>query len=76
MVPYYPVHTQHEFRLPKAKFPKFDGSHPKVSKENAEKYFDMFNVPVHRWAPFATLHFKGIAQLWLQTYEAQHRVDN
>jgi hypothetical protein len=50
--------------------------HPRVWKENAEKYFDMFDVPMHRWAPFATLHFKGIAQLWLQTYEAQHRVDN
>jgi len=61
MVPYYPVHTQHEFYLPKAEFPKFDGSHPKVWKENAEKYFDMFNVLIHRWAPFATLHFKGIA---------------
>jgi hypothetical protein len=36
----------------------------------------MFNVLVHRWAPFATLHFKGIAKLWLQTYEAQHPDDN
>jgi hypothetical protein len=36
----------------------------------------MFNVPVHHWVPFATIHFKDIAALWLQTYEAQHRVDN
>ena len=36
----------------------------------------MFNVSVHRWAQYGTLHFKGHAALWLQTYEAQHGVDN
>ena len=36
----------------------------------------MFNVPIHRWVQYATLHFKGHATLWLQTYEAQHGVDN
>ena len=36
----------------------------------------MFNVPVHRWAQYGTLHFKGHAALWLQTYEAQHGIDN
>jgi hypothetical protein len=38
MVPYYPVHHAREFRLLKAEFPKFDGSHPKLWKEHAEKY--------------------------------------
>lgn len=76
MIPCCPGHHPKEFRLPKADFPKFDGSHPRVWKENIEKYFDMFHVPVHHWAPFATLHFKGFASLWLQTYEAQHRVDS
>lgn len=71
----YAPHNQ-EPRLPKAHFPKFDGSHPRVWKEKAGKYFDMFNVPVHRWAQYATIHFKGHAELWLQTYEAQHRVDS
>lgn len=78
LVPHCNGHHHHhkEFRLLKADFPKFDGSHPRVWKENAKKYFDMFDVLVHHWAPFSTLHFKGIAHLWLQTYEAQHRVDN
>jgi hypothetical protein len=38
MVPCYPVHHAREFCLLKAEFPKFDGSHPKLWKENAEKY--------------------------------------
>ncbi|WVZ71633.1 hypothetical protein U9M48_020200 [Paspalum notatum var. saurae] len=64
-----------EYRLPKVDFPKFDGEHPRVWREKCEKYFAMFRVPVHLWAPFATIHFYGPAALWLQTYEAQHTVD-
>jgi hypothetical protein len=36
----------------------------------------MFNVPVHVWVPFATINFRGNAELWLQTYEAQHSIDS
>lgn len=73
---YYHVHHpqqyQKEVRLPKALFPKFDGTNPKSWKEKCEKYFNMYHVPMHLWAQFATIHFHGSAELWLQTYEAQH----
>jgi hypothetical protein len=36
----------------------------------------MFNVPVHFWVPFSTINFRGNAELWLQTYEAQHSIDS
>ena len=36
----------------------------------------MFHVPVQFWAQYATLHFQGNTALWLQTFEAQHTVDN
>jgi hypothetical protein len=35
----------------------------------------MFQVPVHHWATYATINFKGNAELWLQTYEAQHSIE-
>jgi hypothetical protein len=60
--------------LPKVDFPKFDGEHPHVWKEKCEKYFSMYNVPVHVWVPFATINFRGNAELWFQSYEAQHSV--
>lgn len=63
-----------EVRLPKATFPKFDGTHPKVWKEKCEKYFNMYRVPMHVWSEFATIHFHGGAALWLQTYEALHPI--
>jgi len=47
-----------------------------VWKERCEKYFAMYNVPVHLWVPFSTLNFKGNASLWLQTYEAQHTIES
>jgi hypothetical protein len=36
----------------------------------------MYNLPVHVWVPFATINFRGNAELWLQTYEAQHAISS
>ncbi|CAO2192172.1 unnamed protein product [Urochloa humidicola] len=65
-----------EFKLPKVDFPKFNGEHPRLWRENCEKYFSMYHVPVYLWVPYATLSFVDNATLWLQTYEAQHSVDS
>jgi hypothetical protein len=43
--------------------------------ENSEKYFAMYNVPMRMWVPFSTMHFKGNASYWLQSYSAQHSID-
>lgn len=71
---FVPYHR--EYKLAKVDFPKFDGEHPQVWRDRCEKYFAMFNVPPNLWAPLATISFRGNAMLWLQTYEAQHTVDN
>lgn len=55
----------HDFRMPKTSFPKFDGTHPKIWKEKAEKYFHMFHVPEEYKVDYATLHFIGTAAQWL-----------
>uniref|UniRef100_A0A0A9D1W1 Reverse transcriptase domain-containing protein n=1 Tax=Arundo donax TaxID=35708 RepID=A0A0A9D1W1_ARUDO len=77
----YPgMHSYHSSsylpRMPKTEFPKFDGDNPKWWKDKCEKYFDMYNVPSHSWASFATMHFTSTAALWLQTYEIMHRIDS
>jgi hypothetical protein len=63
-----------QFKLPKIDFPRFEGEHPLVWRQKAEKYFRMYNVPVEVWVSFATINFKGNAELWLQSYEAQHSI--
>lgn len=68
--------NRNEFRMPKTSFPRFDGDHPKIWKEQCEKYFRMFHVPDDYKASYATLHFTGTAALWLQAYEAQHDIDS
>jgi hypothetical protein len=67
---------QHEssYKLPKIDFPRFEGEHPQMWKEKCEKYFAMYSVPPHVWVSFATINFKGNAELWSQTYEAQHTI--
>jgi hypothetical protein len=69
-----PHHEPREFKLPKIDFPKFEGEHTQLWKQKCEKYFSMYNVPVHVWSPFATINFRGNAELWFQSYEAQHTV--
>jgi hypothetical protein len=67
-------HEPKDFKLPKLDFPKFDGEHPQVWREKCEKYFSMYNIPVHVWVPFASINFRSNAELWLQTYEPQHTI--
>jgi hypothetical protein len=65
-----------DYKLPKLNFPVFTGEHPRVWRDKCEKYFTMFQIPIHLWAPYATINFKGNAELWLQTYEAHHAIDS
>jgi hypothetical protein len=68
-------HQPKDYKLPKLNFPVFTGEHPRVWRDKCEKYFTMFQVPGHHWATYATINFKGNAELWLQTYEAQHSIE-
>ncbi|CAN6380732.1 unnamed protein product [Urochloa humidicola] len=65
-----------DLKLPKLDFPKFHGDNPRVWRDKCEKYFSMYDVPVHMWVSFATINFKGNAELWLQSYEAQHSIES
>jgi hypothetical protein len=71
-----PYHQPKDYKLPKLIFPVFTGEHPRVWRDKCEKYFAMFQVPIHLWAPYAAINFKGTAELWLQTYEAHHAIDS
>ncbi|KAK1652704.1 hypothetical protein QYE76_070509 [Lolium multiflorum] len=66
----------HRNRPPKTEFPRFDGENPKLWKTVCEKYFALYAVDHETWATFAGMHFVGNAALWLQSYEAEHDVDN
>lgn len=71
------LHHQHdprEYKLPKLDFRRFDGEHPRIWRDKCEKYFTMFNVPVHVWVPFALMNFSSNAAFWLHKYEAQHSI--
>ncbi|CAN6297623.1 unnamed protein product [Urochloa humidicola] len=69
-------HFQYDYKLPMLDFPIFTGEHPRLWKEQCEKYFTTFRVPVELWAPYATINFHDNAAQWLLSYEAQHSVDS
>jgi hypothetical protein len=59
-------------KLPKMKFPTFDGENPKLWQSHCENYFEMYMVESSVWVHNATMHFQGPAVLWLQSIN--HRV--
>jgi hypothetical protein len=73
---FHPNHENKEPKIPRLDCPRFNGDHPRVWKEKCEKFFTLFRVPIHLWAPYATINFDDNAALWLKTYEAQHNVDS
>lgn len=61
--------------MPKRDFPKNDGEKSGLVEVMEEKHFNMYVVPIITWASFPTIHFRGNAALWLQTYDVMHNVD-
>ncbi|CAO2191183.1 unnamed protein product [Urochloa humidicola] len=58
-------------RLPKLNFPMFEGENPKMWISRSEDYFDLYQVPSHRWIKVASMHFapSSPAGRWLQSVE-------
>jgi len=53
-------------------FPIFDGTDPKVWKDNYKSYFELYSLPEGMWITSATLHFKENAAKWYQAYKQTH----
>jgi hypothetical protein len=50
--------------MPKMKFPKFDGTNPKLWRDNCESYFELYQLPEGMWITVAHLHFERNAAKW------------
>jgi hypothetical protein len=64
---YTSEHKEHKH--PILDCPRFNGEHPRVWKEKCEKNFTLFKVPLHIWAPYASINVGDNPALWLQSYE-------
>lgn len=60
--------------LMKIKFPKFDGSNPRLWRDRCDMYFEVYMVSPNLKTRFAALIFKGVAASWLQTLERRGRI--
>lgn len=60
--------------LPKMEFPKFDGTNPRLWKENCERYFEVYSVVPFLRTRFAAMNFIDSAAIWLQTEERHGRI--
>jgi hypothetical protein len=55
-------------------FPKFDGSNPRLWRDNAEIYFEEYVVDPSLKTRFVALNFWGVAVSWLQTVQRRGRI--
>jgi hypothetical protein len=55
--------------MPKMLFPKFDGTDPKIWKNNFKSYFELYQLPEGMWITAAHLNFEGNAAKWYQAYK-------
>ena len=62
--------------MPKMQFPKFDGTDPKIWKDNCESYFDLYKLPEGMWVTAARIHLEGNAAKWYQAYKQNHTFKN
>jgi hypothetical protein len=50
----------------------FDGTYPKVWKDNCHSYFELYSLPEGMWITTTTMHFKENAAKWYQAYKQTH----
>jgi len=55
-------------------FPKFDGTNPRLWRDNCEMFFEVYTVDQSLKTRFAALNFKGAAASWLQTVQRKGRI--
>jgi len=66
-------HTSRAGSTPKMDFPKFDGTNPRLWREQCEVYFEIYGVSEFMKPRFATLNFVGSAAIWLQSVQLKNR---
>lgn len=60
--------TPQHIPYPKLDFPQFSGEYLQGWLENCEQYFDLYQIPKHRWLSVATMHIAGKVWVWKQGY--------
>jgi hypothetical protein len=63
-------------KLPKIKFPTFEGENPKLWKSHCKNYFEMYDIDSSVWVMVATIHFEEPATRWLQSVDHKVRLAN
>jgi hypothetical protein len=68
-------HNNHDNgRLPKLNFPVYVGEYTRLWISQAEDYFDMYDVPPHRWVKVSRMHFQGDAARWIESLEHPDKI--
>lgn len=55
--------------VPKMEFPKFDGTNPRLWRDQCQVYFEVYSVVPFLKTRFARLNFTGPTAIWLQSEE-------
>jgi hypothetical protein len=60
-------HHNDNGRMPKMNFPTYEGEYTRLWVQQAEDYFDMYDVRPHRWVKVSRMNFRGAAARWIES---------
>jgi hypothetical protein len=58
-------HQPDNGHMPKMNFPIYEGEYTRLWVQQAEDYFDMYDVSPHRWVKVSHMNFHGAAVRWI-----------
>jgi hypothetical protein len=64
----------HNGRMPKMNFPTYEGEYTRLCVQQAEDYFEMYDVPPLRWVKVARMNFRGAAAHWIESLATPDKI--
>jgi hypothetical protein len=60
--------------MPKMNFPIYEGEYTRLWVQQAKDYFDMYDVPPHRWVKVSHMNFRGATACWIESLAHPDRI--
>jgi hypothetical protein len=60
--------------MPKMNFPTYEGEYTSLWVQQAEDYFDMYDVPPLRWVKVACMNFRGATARWIESLATPDKI--
>jgi hypothetical protein len=68
------THPSDNGRLPKMNFLIYEGEYTRLWVQQAEDYFEMYDVSPRRWVKVSRMNFQGAVARWIESLSYPDRI--